>query len=132
MHLKPWQRYTLLEIAGITIVLIVSALCIFFGTPLIALAYIAMMAENIGFYGTAYILERRKGVKTGKALHSLLVEFGPAEALDSLLLRPVCIYTGVALFGIAGAAAGKIVADIAFYGMAWTSTAVVRHIMKMK
>ena len=132
MHLKPWQRYALLEVAGTFTVLIVSAAGVLFGAPLVAIAYAATIAENTGFYGTAYVLERRKGTSSLRTLRGLLLEFGPAEALDSLLLRPLCIYTGIALFGIVGAAAGKIVADIAFYSMTWTSTAITQHITKMK
>ena len=50
----------------------------------------------------------------------LLAEFGPAELLDSLLIRPAALFLGVLLLPdpVWGLLAGKIVADLVFYAMA--------------
>jgi pilus assembly protein TadC len=50
-------------------------------------------------------------------LRDLVLEFGPAEALDSLLLRPALMYAGILLAPnlALGVVAGKIAADICFY-----------------
>lgn len=70
------------------------------------IAYVATWAENVGFYGCALI--RRVWQRTrfrpislsipamcGALLPSakvLVTEFGPAEVLDSFVLRPACLY----------------------------------------
>ena len=50
----------------------------------------------------------------------LLAEFGAAEVLDTLLIRPVALVAGVWLLTdpLWGLLAGKVVADIAFYAIA--------------
>ena len=50
-------------------------------------------------------------------VRDLLLEFGPAELLDSLLIRPAALATGLALVTppALGALAGKLVADLLFY-----------------
>jgi hypothetical protein len=51
------------------------------------------------------------------ALRSLTVEFGPAELVDSLMVRPMLIYVAPALLGnvVFGWIVGGFVADVAFY-----------------
>ena len=51
------------------------------------------------------------------ALRSVAVEFGPAEFIDSLAIRPVAFYTGPLIFDntIAGWIFAKLVSDLAFY-----------------
>jgi hypothetical protein len=50
----------------------------------------------------------------------LLAEFGPAELLDTLLIRPAALTLGVWLLPdpIWGLLAGKVVADVIFYAVA--------------
>jgi len=49
----------------------------------------------------------------------LLVEFGPAELLDTFVIRPAAIGFTVWLLGPAlGILAGKLLADVAFYALA--------------
>jgi hypothetical protein len=85
-------------------------------------AYAAAIGDNVAYYGLLATREvracRRAGARSpllaGAAV--LAIEFGPAEALDSLLVRPACIAAGVAALGpVAGVLAGKLVADLAFY-----------------
>ena len=51
------------------------------------------------------------------ALRSVAVEFGPAELIDSVAVRPVAFYVGPQIFDntIAGWIFGKLVSDLAFY-----------------
>jgi hypothetical protein len=51
------------------------------------------------------------------ALRSVAVEFGPAEFIDSLAVRPVAFYMGPLIFDntIGGWIFGKLVSDLAFY-----------------
>jgi hypothetical protein len=60
---------------------------------------------------------------------ALFAEFGPAEALDSLLVRPVCMYTGPFLTGgvASGSLLGKIAADAVFYTVAIVSYEVAQR-----
>lgn len=54
------------------------------------------------------------------ALRNLLIEFGPAELLDSLLLRPAALYGAMTLTPTlaVGTIVGKLVADLCFYTLA--------------
>lgn len=75
-------------------------------------AYGAAFGENVGFYGV--ILFQRLRAK--EKLWHVLAEFGPAEFLDSLILRPATLFAGVGFFGpILGLFIGKIAGDIVFY-----------------
>lgn len=51
------------------------------------------------------------------ALRSVAVEFGPAELIDSVAIRPFAFYAGPLIFDntIGGWIFGKLVADLAFY-----------------
>ncbi len=54
------------------------------------------------------------------AIRSIAVEFGSAEAIDSIVIRPIALYLGPFVLGnvAVGWVVGSIVADIAFYVMA--------------
>jgi hypothetical protein len=55
-----------------------------------------------------------------RALRSIAIEFGPAEIIDSVLIRPVALYAGPFLLGnvVVGWIVGSIVADVGFYVLA--------------
>jgi hypothetical protein len=89
------------------------------GSPAAA-AVAATWGENLGFYGMMLgrELARRRDLRALPAIvRDLFIEFGPAEALDSFLLRPASIYAGLALVPhpALGMVAGKIAADLSFY-----------------
>jgi hypothetical protein len=93
------------------------------GNTLVA-AYAAALGDNVAYYGFLATREVRAhrtvaGSRLGaglRAFGALAIEFGPAEALDSLLVRPACVAVGVAALGpVAGVLAGKLVADLVFY-----------------
>jgi hypothetical protein len=88
-----------------------------------AAALAATWGENLGFYGM--MLGRELATRGGlralpAAARDLFVEFGPAEALDSFLLRPATLYVGVTLAPapVLGLFVGKLVADLGFYAPA--------------
>ncbi len=130
------QRYGLAELIGTA-----AAYGGFFLTKelsednVILSAYVASIAEGVGFYGTMIKREikndrnvaREAGEKYNlvsalKTAGKLVSEFGPAEALDSLVTRPVAIGGGSELLGDEiGVGAGKIAADIIFYLVAISS-----------
>lgn len=88
-------------------------------------AYMAAMGENVGFYGV--IIVRELLIQLKRSEHTFFsnltrtiihigTEFGPAEALDSLVLRPLFMGLGIKFFGpLAGVMTGKIAADVTFY-----------------
>ena len=51
------------------------------------------------------------------ALRRIVIEFGPAELIDSVAVRPLTFYMGPLMFGnvIAGWIFGKLASDVAFY-----------------
>jgi hypothetical protein len=75
--------------------------------------------EILSFYGTmiARDLSRRGAQALPAVLYDLMREFGPAEALDGLLLRPALMYVGTMLAPslAVGIVAGKLAADIVYY-----------------
>jgi len=130
-RIREWSwRYVPAEICGTIGVISGASLAYFFTGNRIAAAYVGVIGENIGFYGVILWrdLRRRKlthekagkgfGVREFlKTIQHLFLEFGPAEALDSLLVRPFCLYwfsAWLPIFGV-GIIVGKFVADIIFY-----------------
>jgi hypothetical protein len=121
-------RYLPAEIVG-TAAMVIAGLGVTVWTgnaALIALA--ALLGETLGFYAvlavTIYIEQRPLSATRRRALARtgmlLIAEFGVAELLDTLLIRPAALVAGVWLFAdpLWGLLAGKIVADIAFYVIA--------------
>lgn len=82
--------------------------------------------ENVGYYGTMLATEMaaasasssgRFFPRLARATRNLVIEFGGAECLDSLFIRPAAMYA-LTLWSenlIVGIVAGKIVADVSFY-----------------
>jgi ornithine decarboxylase len=103
------------------------------------------IGEFVAFYGFVVTRDVRTARSSGnrdtrRVLRDLLVEFGPAEVLDSLAVRPLAMYAGpvvtaqliagdlavgnIALSSlVVGTFLGKVAADVVFYGLA----AVVRE-----
>lgn len=129
-RLKTWiRRYGLSELAGIAMAFCGSWLLMgSTGSPLAA-AYGASVGEAIGFYGSlvaremiqeAYAAGTRRapyGMRQMAATwRGLFLEFGPAELLDTGLIRPLAMGLCTRLFGLGfGIVAGKLVADLTFY-----------------
>ena len=92
------------------------------------IAVAALLGEIVGFYAvlaiTIYAEQaqvapswRRAVLRTGLLL---VAEFGVAELLDTLLIRPAALILGVWLVPdpLWGLLIGKIVADVVFYAIA--------------
>ncbi len=85
------------------------------GLSEITSAYVGAMGENLGFYSVMLMRELREH-KLRDALARMLVEFGPAEVLDTLLLRPLVMGLGAHWLGdLPGALLGKLLGDVFFY-----------------
>lgn len=131
---KRWlewiRRYGLAEVAGTA-----AAIGGYWGglaltDNRLAAAYAAALSESAGFYTVlilrdmvrdAYAAGSRRGRygprEMVRTCRNLFVEFGPAEVLDSLVIRPLCMGLGGRLLGPKiGIVAGKLVADVFFYG----------------
>jgi hypothetical protein len=80
-------------------------------------ALAAAWAENVGYYATMLVRELRVERSVRRTLGNLALEFGPAEALDSLLIRPAMMYMATQLVAdlALGVLLGKLAADVAFY-----------------
>lgn len=121
-------RYLPAEICGAA-AMVVAGLGVTVWTDdaaLIALA--ALVGEVVGFYvvlAVSIALEQSAlGVRGGRLVFRtvllLIAEFGGAEILDTLLVRPAALLLGVWLLGdpVWGILAGKVVADVVFYTVA--------------
>jgi hypothetical protein len=88
------------------------------GSPAAA-ALAGTWGENVGFYGIMLNREiaQRGPCSLPTVIGDLVLEFGLAEALDSLLLRPALMYAGLMLAPntALGVVAGKVAADLVFY-----------------
>jgi uncharacterized protein (DUF2062 family) len=127
-------RYGPLEIGGWTAQLMAAGVTYAWTASLAAAAAAATIGSSIGYYLPAYVRATRwanavecRRTRLGRtcavqlrALRSLTVEFGPAETIDSLLIRPATMYAVPALLGdvLLGWIVGGVVADLAFYVLA--------------
>lgn len=129
--LKGWIREFLpAELLGTVTAVVAAYIAHQFYDNGIFVAYIGSLGEVVGFY-LALIIQRIaalrkqhrqdkrpiKGYSFSLIIADLVLEFGPAEILDSLLLRPFFMY----LFPIllrnftVGIFIGKLLGDVAFY-----------------
>lgn len=122
------RRYLPAEIAG-TAALVLAGLAVAETSahPVVVTAA-AVIGENLGFYGVLAVVvlveQRRRGRKGARAIAAIVVllaaEFGAAELLDSLLVRPGAI--AVALWLVPEPfwvlLVGKVAADLVFYAIA--------------
>jgi hypothetical protein len=128
------RRYLPNEIVG-TLGELGGAAVAYVATDSLAVAAVAAsVGATVGYYSAAYQSAvrgayREQGgrppamrvlVANLLALRSVLVEFGPAELLDSIFVRPLAFYFGPLVFGnvVAGWIFAKLVADVAFYAVA--------------
>jgi len=127
------KRYGLAELAGGAMVLMGASITFYLTGNKILAAYVGALSENIGFYGTIVIGDLMAAKKQTDAftwkssvrvLRNILIEFGGAEVLDSLLVRPGMLYLFTTLISNyqLGALAGVVVADILFYALAVLSS----------
>jgi hypothetical protein len=125
------RRYLPCEIAGTAGELGGAAVAYLATGSLAAAATTATVGASAGYYAAAYVSalrwsyhghdHRRRPsrvlVSSLLALRSVAVEFGPAEVMNSVAVRPVAYYADPLIFDntIAGWIFGKLVSDLAFY-----------------
>ena len=121
-------RYLPAEIVG-TAAMVLAGITVTIWTdnpPVVALA--ALLGEIVGFYAVLAVTIYAEQVQVSPRWRTaiartgllLIAEFGVAEVLDTLLIRPAALMLGVWLLPdpVWGLLAGKIVADIVFYAIA--------------
>lgn len=122
-RLATWlRRYGPAELLSVVVTLGSSWLALSLSDSILVAAVAGTWAEFLAYYGvmTARELRARGPSSPRNALRcarDLLLEFGPAELLDSALIRPAALAAGLAAAPspALGALAGKLVADVAFY-----------------
>ena len=93
-----------------------------------AAGWAASIAELIGYYSVIVIADARRVSRSTRQslartvpriLPGVVVEFGPAEVLDSLVVRPLLMGAGPLLTGdlVSGTVLGKLAADAVFYAL---------------
>lgn len=122
------RRYLPAEILGTAVMLGAGlAASAWTGAPA-AIALAALVGETVGFYAVlavVILLEQLRVVRTRRramvrTLLLLVAEFGAAELLDTLLVRPAALFIGVLIVPdpVWGLLAGKVAADVLFYAIA--------------
>jgi ornithine decarboxylase len=113
-----WRRYVLPEIVG-TLTAVGIAWLVDRSGSLAAAAWAASIAETVGYYGTVMWRDRRLYPSLRAQIPGLLVEFGPADILDTAVARPALMWAGPLLIGhaTAGVLLGKLAADVLFYSV---------------
>lgn len=133
---KAWEwlrRYAPNEVAGWVVELGGAVVTYRLTGSYAAAVVVGTIGASVGYYATAYVNGVRWAYRaqTGSrptraltanvlALRSIAIEFGPAEVIDSILIRPVLLYAGPFLVGnvALGWVLGSLAADVAFYVMA--------------
>jgi hypothetical protein len=133
--LREWfGRYLPAELLGTLTALAAAWTVHAVSGSLISAAIAGTIGESLGFYGCLAVREmryydalhrdhgrlRRQWLTGTRTLRDLLIEFGPAELVDSFLTRPLFMYLMASLLQnfTAGIVAGKLAADVIFYGIA--------------
>jgi hypothetical protein len=129
--LREWvRRYLPCEIAGTVGELGGAAIAYLATGSLAAAAITATIGASGGYYAAAYVSALRWSYRDHDhlrwpsrvlmsnllALRSVAVEFGPAELIDSVAVRPVAFYVGPLILDntIGGWIFGKLVSDLGF------------------
>ena len=121
-------RYLPAEVAGTAAMVLAGLLVTVWTDNAAAIAFAALFGEIAGFYAVLAVtiyaeqaqVSKTMRVALGRTGVLLVAEFGVAELLDTLLIRPTALMLGVWLLPdpLWGLLAGKVVADIIFYAIA--------------
>jgi hypothetical protein len=142
-RLTVWlRRYAPAELAATIGAIASAAAADPLGIPA-ATAYAATIGEGIAFYAVLLVRDVRARTRTADAgsrpsrartvahaTRGLALEFGPAELLDTLLVRPAAMLAGPLILGsvTAGVLVGKVAADLVFYAIAIVCLETSRHL----
>ncbi|MCK5333609.1 MAG: hypothetical protein KAJ24_03785 [Candidatus Aenigmarchaeota archaeon] len=125
--LREWfDRYAFTEFIALLIGLAFANIAMHLWNNIIIAAFLATWGDNIGFYGIIIYkdmkLRKKKDKKITfhgvlKVARNTIVEFGPAEYLDSFLLRPFHLASLPYLLSNYSLAIiiGTVLADITYY-----------------
>jgi hypothetical protein len=133
--LTEWvRRYLPCEIAGTVGELGGAVIAYWLTGSMAAAAIVATIGASVGYYAAAYTTAVRWAVREYRnrprvrrivaanlfAFRSVAIEFGPAELIDSIAIRPLAYYFGPMIFDnvAAGWIFGKLISDIGFYALA--------------
>lgn len=114
-------RYLPAELASLALTLPTIWISLALTNNIMVSALVGTWTENLVYYGTMAWRSRPASRLTLAALlrliGALMLEFGPAEALDSFLIRPAALLLAMTLLPqpALGAVVGKLIADIVFY-----------------
>jgi hypothetical protein len=134
-RVREWfARYAPAEAAAILGALFATVVADRFGVAA-ATAYAGAVGDGVGFYAVLLVRDLRRRPKgsrgrLARTLRGLVVEFGPAELLDSFVVRPLAMYLAARWLGhaAAGVVVGKVVADAVFYAVAIVGYEMRRHV----
>jgi hypothetical protein len=130
-RLREWlRRYLPAELLSVVATLVAASLAMQATQSGVRAALAGTWAGNVAYFGLLLAQDVRQARRArhqrglpytwrtlGQNLRALALEFGPAEALDSLVIRPALMYylpRWLGHFG-AGILAAKLLADITFY-----------------
>lgn len=148
---RAWSwvgRYLPLEVLGTITALVAASVAYRVSGSLVVAAIAGTLGENVGYYALVVVRAvrghagsrrvqrlpgrgRRAWATAWLAARSVAAEFGPAELVDSLLVRPVLLWAAAATWGAHPAAwfAGKLAADAVFYAIAIVSFETGRRVI---
>jgi ornithine decarboxylase len=142
-RIRYWiNRYLPSELTGTALSLVTAWATFTLTDSLLAAAVAGTIGESIGFYGVSIarsFVEQWREIDSGHPARTrvslvrtawlTVVEFGPAEIIDTVLVRPTLMYAGPVVLGIplAGWIAGKLSADVVFYVVAACSITLGRR-----
>ncbi len=123
---REWLgRYAPAEVAATLGALLGAGVAAWFGGAA-ATAYAGAIGEAIAFYAVVFVRDQRRSSRRSgdgspwRTLRGLLMEFGPAELVDTFAVRPLAMYLATVLIGhvATGVLVGKVAADVVFYTLA--------------
>ncbi|RYY34655.1 MAG: hypothetical protein EOP59_16230 [Sphingomonadales bacterium] len=123
-HWRDWlARFLPAELLGLAGSYCGYLLCAHLGLPPALAAYGAAMGENCGYYTAVFARDwfalAPEERAFGRVTRAMLHDFGLAEVLDTLVVRPGATLLAVTFLGTAiGIAVGKFAADAVFYVLA--------------
>jgi hypothetical protein len=104
-RVQEWiRRYLIAELAGLAVALVAATLAASWSPDRLAVvAYAGSLGETVGFYA-GFLISQYRGAdpagprrrRTAAVLALTVVEFGPAELADTLLVRPAAMFSRVA------------------------------------
>lgn len=129
--LREWlRRYLPAEILSLLATLAGAALALHLTHSRVTAALVGTWAGNVLYFGTILLQDARLARRQrraagldygwatfGKNVRALVVEFGPAELADSLVIRPALMYYLPLWLGhfAGGILLAKLLADVTFY-----------------